>query len=241
MAYFEDFPSLYYTLDNNRTGQIVQDIFRRIVLPEELRSQNILYETYNVQDGDTPEILADRYYDDPGLYWVILITNEILDPRFGWPMEWYRLEKYIERKYPSNVYLNSNVAYGYNIGELVSTSDGSARVVYASGNRLSIIDVSGTFNNGANLTGSVSGFYSNLISSGNVFDNGPEEIKYYAYTNNNTIIDNLTFINGNQLTMEAVSKRIYEIRQNDIRREIKILRPEFVPRVIAEFKRLINL
>ena len=241
MAYFEDFPSLYYTLDNNRTGQIVQDIFRRIVLPEELRSQNILYETYNVQDGDTPEILADRYYDDPGLYWVILITNEILDPRFGWPMEWYRLEKYIERKYPSNVYLNSNVAYGYNIGELVSTSDGSARVVYASGNRLSIIDVSGTFNNGANLTGSVSGFYSNLISSGNVFDNGPEEIKYYAYTNNNTIIDNLTFINGNQLTMEAVSKRIYEIRQNDIRREIKILRPEFVPRVIAEFKRPINL
>ena len=241
MAYFEYFPSLYYTLDNNRSGQIIQDIFRRVTLSDEVKNQNVLYETYQIQDGDTPEILADRFYDDPGLCWLILITNEILDPRFDWPMEWYRLEKYIERKYPSNIYLNSNVAYGYNIGETVSTNSASARVVYASGNRLGVINVSGTFANGANLTGAVSGYYSNLVSSGNVFDDAPEEIHHFEYTGNSVYIDNLTYVNGDQTSMEAVSKRLYEIRQNDVRREIKILRAEFVPTVVAEFRRVVTL
>lgn len=241
MAYFEFFPSLYYTLDNNRSGQIIQDIFRRVVLSDEIRNQNVLYETYDIQDGDTPEILADKFYDDPGLYWIILITNEILDPRFGWPMEWYRLENYIERKYPSNLYLDSNVSYGFNIGETVSTNSGSARVVLGNGNRLAIIDVLGSFNNGANLTGTVSGYYTNLIATGNVFDNGPEEIHHYEYTANNTFIDNLTYENGDQNTMEAVTKRLYEIRQNDAKRQIKILRAEFVPSVVAEFRRVVNL
>lgn len=240
MAYFEAFPALYYTLDDNRTGQIVQDIFRRIVFSDEVKNQNVLYETYQVQDGDTPEILADRFYDDPGLYWVILMVNEILDPRFAWPMDWYRLEKYITRKYPSNLYLSGNVSYGFNIGETVSTNNGSARVVYANGNRLSVINVAGTFSNGANLTGQVSGFYTNLSATGNVYDDGPEEIHHYEYTANGTYIDNLTWENGNQLTMEAVSRRLHEIRQNDVRREIKILRQEFVPRIVAEFRKAVN-
>ena len=220
MAYFEAFPALYYTLNDNRTGQIVQDIFRRIVLSDEVKDQNVLYETYQIQDGDTPEIL---------------------DPRFAWPMDWYRLEKYITRKYPSNLFLSGNVSYGFNIGETVSTNNGSARVIYANGNRLAVINVDGTFSNGANLTGQVSGFYTNLASTGNVYDNGPEEVHHYEYTANGTYIDNLTWENGNQLTMEAVSRRIYEIRQNDIRREIKILRSEFVASVVAEFKRVVNL
>jgi hypothetical protein len=138
------------------------------------------------------------------------------------------------------LYLSGNVSYGFNIGETVSTNNGSARVVYANGNRLSVINVAGTFSNGANLTGQVSGFYTNLSSTGNVYDDGPEEIHHYEYTANGTYIDNLTWENGNQLTMEAVSRRLHEIRQNDVRREIKILRPEFVPRIVAEFRKAVN-
>jgi len=46
--YFENFPTLYYTLDDNRTGQLVQDIFRRIVLSAEVKNNNVLYELYDI-------------------------------------------------------------------------------------------------------------------------------------------------------------------------------------------------
>jgi|688.fasta_scaffold01074_69 hypothetical protein len=241
MAYFEYFPALYYTLDNNKTGQVVQDIFRRIAISEAVKNQNVLYELYSIQDGDTPEILADRFYDDPGLYWVILLCNEILDPRFAWPMDWYRLEKYIERKYPSNLFLAANVSHFFNIGETVSTNDGSARVIHTDGNKLSVINVSGTFAaNGANLTGQVGGAVAVLPFTGTVFENGPEAVHHYEYTANGTYVDSITWNSGNQLNMEAVSNRLYEIRNNDSLRDIRILKPEFVPRFLAEFKKAID-
>jgi hypothetical protein len=242
--YFENFPTLYYTLDNNRTGQLVQDIFRRIVLSAEVKNNNVLYELYDIEDGDTPEILADRFYDDPSLYWIILLTNEIFDPRFGWPMDWYRLNRFIERKYPCNLYLNGNVSVNYYKGETVNTATGSARILAADGNRLSVINIDGSFNNSQTLYGQVSAYSSNLRATGAVFDNTPEQIRYHAYLANSTIIDSLQFEDGNEvgnsLDLESVSNREYEIRQNDAKRSIKILRAEFVSRILDEFKKSVN-
>lgn len=238
--YFENFPVLYYTVDDNKTGQIVQDIFRRVAISEQLLNSTILYELYEVQDGDTPEILADRFYDDPGLFWVILITNNILDPRFGWPMDQLRLEKYIERKYPCNLYVQGNVVVNFNLGEVVSTSSGaSARIIFADGNKLSVINVQGTFNNSETLTGSVSEYSANLISSGTHFENTPEQTAYYAYVANSIVVDSTT-ASQYPAAVEDVSNRINEIRLNDDKRKIKILKSEYVSRLVAEFKRAIN-
>ena len=242
MSYFELFPALYYSLDDNTSGQMVQDIFRRVVLSDEIKNNSVLYETYLIQDGDTPEILAEKLYNDASLGWVILITNEILDPRFQWPMTWYQLEKHTDRKYPSNLYLNSNVSVNFNVGETVvqQTTGSSARIMAKIGNRLSVINVNGSFANGANITGNVSGYYTNLVSTGNVFDNTPEQIAYFAYTGNGTIVDATTYNNSNRQDLEAVTKREQLIRQNDSLREIRILKPEYVNVVIKEFKRQIN-
>ena len=242
MSYFNYFPAIVYSLDNGTSQQLVQDLFRRVTLSEEARNNMVLYEEYHVSDGDSPEIVADRWYNNPELGWVILMTNEILDPRFGWPMTWYQLERHIERKYPSNLYLNANVSVNFNVGEsVVQQSNGSsARILAKIGNRLSVINVNGSFTNGANIAGNVSGYYTNLVSSGNVFDNTPEQIAYFAYTGNGTIVDATTYNNSNRQDLEAVTNRENEIRINDRKRLIRILKPDFVTAVVAEFKRQLN-
>lgn len=239
--YFENFPLLYYTLDDNTTGQVIQDVFRRVVLSSEIRTRNVLYETYDIQDGDTPEMLSDKFYNDPSLYWVILLTNEILDPRFDWPMEWYRLEKYINKKYPSNLYLQANVAANFNKGETVvqSSTGASARILESISNKLLVINSLGNFTNGGNLVGQVSGYYTSLKTSGTVFEDTSEQTHHYEYTGNSVIVDVTTFNSGNQSTMEAVSNRQQTIRENDVKRSIKILKPEFVTRVVEEFRQII--
>ena len=241
MSYFEQFPITLYTLNDGVSVQVVQDIFRRVTLSSEVKDNLVLYETYHVSDGDTPEIVADLWYRDPGLNWVILVTNEILDPRFGWPMTWLQLERHIERKYPSNLYLNANVSVNFNVGEtVVQQSNGaSARILAKIGNRLSVINVNGTFTNGANISGNVSGYYTNLVSSGNVFDNTPEQIAYFAYSGNGTIVDATTYNNSNRQDLEAVTNRENEIRINDEKRIIRVLKPEYIQAVLTEFRRQI--
>lgn len=266
--YFENFPGLYYTLDNNKTGQLVQDIFLRINLSEEIKNNNVLYETYNIRDGDTPEIVADIFYNNPGLYWIVLMSNDILDPRFQWPLDWHRLEKYIDKKYPCNLYLQSNVAYNFNLGEIISGASGSARVIDKEGNRISVVQIEGFFSETETIIGEVTQYSATLVEN-DAFENTPEKIKQYEYSGNAVVVDAYTYrgedefllalntqtgstgtrygnrrwtkiVGGSGSDIVPITFREYEIRYNDQKREIKILQPQYVARLVQEFKNKIS-
>ena len=54
---------------------------------------------YDVLDGERPEMVADRFYGDPQLFWLILHINDIIDPRFDWPLSNEDLMEYVIGKY----------------------------------------------------------------------------------------------------------------------------------------------
>lgn len=79
---------------------------RASLMPEFLKSPSLYY-TYTVQDGDTPEIIAAKYYGDSYRYWIVLFTNQMLDPQWNWPLNRNAFENYMAKKYynvnPHNV------------------------------------------------------------------------------------------------------------------------------------------
>jgi hypothetical protein len=97
--FFDKFPLLAYTLDDSRTIQTVPDILRRAVLSDELKNNSSYFDQYDIKDGETPEIVADYWYGDSNLHWVILIANDIIDPRFDWPMSYNNLVEFVKGKY----------------------------------------------------------------------------------------------------------------------------------------------
>ena len=97
--YFSKFPYIIYSLDENKTRFIIRDFFRRIKADRVGISSDTAYYDYFIRDGDTPEILADKIYDNTQFHWVILIANEIIDPRWDWPLPENILYKYIVDKY----------------------------------------------------------------------------------------------------------------------------------------------
>lgn len=115
-SYFESFPKLLYSQNNNRDFNIVPDVLRRAVV-EKIASLNASYfDQYDVGEGETPETVADKFYDDPTLHWVILHVNEILDPRFEWPLSETQLQEYALAKYGSIDAINEvHHVEGYNI------------------------------------------------------------------------------------------------------------------------------
>ena len=97
--YFEKFPYDAYSLDDLSSVQLIKDIFRRVTITEEVKNNSSIFDQYDVKEGETPERLADKFYGDPNYHWVILHVNEIVDPRFNWPLTTYQLEQYTGSKY----------------------------------------------------------------------------------------------------------------------------------------------
>ena len=101
MQYFSALPKVIVT-DNNRVSRIMTNLMARTsVLPAVLQNPLLFY-TYDIQEGDTPEIIADKYYSDSYRYWVVLYVNQIMDPQWDWPLSGSQLQKYIEDKYGYN-------------------------------------------------------------------------------------------------------------------------------------------
>ena len=51
----------------------------------------MLFDKYDVKEGEKPEDVAFKWFGDPELHWVILMTNNVTDRYYGWPMNQYSL------------------------------------------------------------------------------------------------------------------------------------------------------
>lgn len=101
--FFDIFPKTYYDLDGTFSGNydLATNIFVRIGILNTLKNNVSVFYPYLVQDGDTPEIIADKYYGAPDYHWVVLYMNDIVDPNYDWPLSYKKFENYINGKYGS--------------------------------------------------------------------------------------------------------------------------------------------
>jgi hypothetical protein len=97
--YFKSFPLTMYSLDDLKTAQAIPDITRRVGFIQEFISNNSNYDLYDIKDGETPEIISDIFYGTTLFHWIILHANDIVDPRFEWPLSQENLKNYCIQKY----------------------------------------------------------------------------------------------------------------------------------------------
>lgn len=100
--YFNYFPSTFYKKDDTAELQAVTNITSRVNILDDIRFNSNYYDEYSINDGDTPEILAHRFYKDPEKHWVILMMNDIVDAQYDWPLKEASLMIYINDKYTAN-------------------------------------------------------------------------------------------------------------------------------------------
>ena len=97
MEYFEYFPYLIWA--ENGKEFFAQDITIRIILDEmSIKDKTIFYD-YRIEDSDTLESIADKFYGDYRLAWIILIVNKLFDVEFDIPMSPQIFKEYIDDKY----------------------------------------------------------------------------------------------------------------------------------------------
>ena len=100
--YFANFPLIVYDSIGNGNFKIVTNLLKRVAMRTKVRTNTLLYDTYDVKEGETPEMIADKLYDDSELHWVILFVNNITDRYHQWPMNFGQFNTFIANKY-SNI------------------------------------------------------------------------------------------------------------------------------------------
>jgi hypothetical protein len=212
--FFKYFPTTIYSLDTeNSSLDIITNLTFKFKFNDTFKENSVVYYDYIVPDGETPETLADKFYNSSEKHWIILILNNIVNPLFDWPMSYTNLNKYINSKYSANNYADTA---NTSIDGLTWAQSNTKE--YFVNERKTIL-TTGEYSE--ELTILTSADYANTS----------------ALTSNN-----YTLGDGTQIEIKRTrgTKKYYEyeIENNENKRRIKLLKTEFVPLLEKEFKEL---
>jgi hypothetical protein len=118
MKYFETLPKIVETQNNISTVK-TNLMARSSVIPTLLSNPAVFYQ-YDIQDDDTPEIIAFKYYGNVYNYWIVLFTNQILNPQWDWPLKSGVFTDYLNDKYP-NIDIYATLDH---YEKIITTTDG---------------------------------------------------------------------------------------------------------------------
>ena len=90
---------MVYDVKNNGNFKLLPDIIRRVKQRNAIKSGQFIFDTYDVKNGEKPEDIAYKWFGDAQLHWVILMTNNVTDRYYGWPMNDAQFEEFIADKY----------------------------------------------------------------------------------------------------------------------------------------------
>lgn len=215
--YFNYFPKTLYTANNKTSGlDTVTNIIARFGFESKLKENSSAFYKYSIQESDTPEIIAGKYYENPERHWIVLLFNDIIDPQYDWPMQYQTFIDYVDNKYSANNYADtantsvSGLSWAMNVNNVQAYYKTVTRTS-ADGTTISE-QITVDANTWANVA---------------------------ATTTNFTLQDGTTITE--KVTKSKQSYYEYEQLANEAKREIKLLKKDFVPEVEKEFKKIIKI
>ena len=192
MGYFRELPNLLYQsfLPDKRSSldyTEVKNLFRRTKLRDDLQNVFTIFDKYEIPDGFRPENVAEDFYGNDELDWVVLTTAGIVNVRNEWPLNNRDIFNYSFEKYGDNL----NTTRFFETKEIKNSS------------------------------GSI------ILEKGKVVDSD----FVFKYYDTNGIVE----VKGTNVRT-GVSNYDYEVRLNEEKRSIFVLKPEYLQQFLRDFR-----
>jgi len=78
---------------------IAKNFFRRYKVNEDAFSYSVIFKKYSLKDGERLDTLANKAYGNPFYDWIIVLTNNMINPLFDVPLSENDLRKFCEKQY----------------------------------------------------------------------------------------------------------------------------------------------
>jgi hypothetical protein len=195
--YFRNIPDIQYDTKpiqypfSESDFVLAKNFFRRYQVNPDIFSYAVYFKKYAIQDGERLDSIAEKAYSDPFMDWVIILTNNMINPLFSIPLSEYELRKHIESNYDDPY----SEIHHY---ETVEVKNSQGTIVLKEG---LIVDET---------------FY----------------LTPFKYWNGTSVIQ----VAGNQISY-PVNVFDYESAENEKKREIYLLKPQYIEPFITDFKK----
>jgi len=212
--YFNYFPKIVYSANNNTAGlDTVTSITSRFNFTDNFKLNSSIFYTYDVQESDTPEIIAGKFYKNPERHWIVLMFNDIVDPQYDWPLKSSDLINFIDKKYTANGAANTTVQTGLAWAMSINNVQAYYKVV--------------TKTNQDNID-----FIEKIQVDANTYANVAATTQSFTLNSGDIITQ--------KIAKEKQTYYDYEVSENENKRTIKLIKPEFISAIEKEFKRVIK-
>lgn len=212
--YFNYFPKVGYSIEKPNKYDYVTSLVSRFGIEDQLKENSAVFYTYQVRDGETPEIIASKVYGSSERHWIILMMNNVVDAQYDWPLSYSAFNEYVKSKYSTPEYADtantgiSGLTWAQNVGNVHSY--------------YKVITKTTSSNTNVEKYEVDSNTYSTIVN-----------------TSNNYVLQDGTSININ-VTKETKSYYNYEMDLNEEKRKIKILKNDFVPGLENELSQVFS-
>jgi len=266
--FFKNFPEIPYKLSDDRIV-IIKDFFRKSRLDASVEDTLINYTYYEIQEGERPDVVASKLYGNGDLHWTFFIVNDFSNYN-EWYKSHEVFENYMTEKYNGQYLISSlstdivSSSSKFLLGEQITTHytqlesiktqlqntnltddqildlESQREVILASRKVGHVIQVDPLFNR-VGVVGNqkfatsdvVTGVKSTKSFTVSSVANRQDGIVHYKNSNG---VKKYTSESG----YEPVTFYDEELALNEKKRLIKIIRPEYIKKVVAEFEKVMK-
>lgn len=227
MDYFTHIPTVAYPSLTDGVGEntaiLLTNILTRSAFLQEIVTNTALFYDYQVKDGETAEIIADKLYGDVSRAWIVLLFNQLNNPFYDFPLTMEQLHSMITTKYGQTIEQSQTTIHHY--------EERVTRTIYFNGMPESFSEK--TYTISAQQQNSTTGLAEDRPMLPSIADTS---LSGGSHTEN--------FGSGVTVTTSyeysAISNYTYELNENEKRRSIKLLDAAYVGNVESEMRRLMR-
>lgn len=217
MSYFRELPDILYQSNllektSSREYIAVKNLFRKVKIQDWVEDIVNFFDDYTILDGQRPDNLAEVMYGSSDLDWVVILTSGITNIKDQWPLTNHNLYLYAQEKYGNDL----NAVHHH---ETLEVRDNRGRLILPSGQK-----VDADFKIKTPFDASSDKFY---ITNSDFGGGGDGSTKYQG-------------INQEISPVTAVSNYEYETLKNELKRDIKLMKPRYLQLFLQNMRTLMN-
>jgi len=248
MSYFEFFPDTQYRFGDEATPDTFENIAIYADVVDQIKDNIAFYYDYTIEEFERADQLSTKLYGTPIYHWTFYLLNDHIRER-GWPLNNREVFTYIEKNYPDiTITTRDNLADKFRVGQTVTgnTSGATGLIVRRriDMGQMILKNVSGTFIAGETLSSLTIEDRPlkplNTVETLQIVSTSEEYLsaRHYVNGDNERVTIDPTVGPGALLT--EITYLDYLLEQNDELKQIRVIKPSSINRVVNAFSEAVR-
>ena len=245
MAYFKDFPQTAYSFGSNELPVAFTNIGTYVDIVDQVKDEISAYRYYYIQEGDRPDLLAHKLYQDQSFYWTFFLLNDNLRES-GWPLTEKSLVTKVGKDHPNFVIsTRDNLSGIFTLGQtVVGSQSGVTGTVSFRNLDLGQLFIENIQFGESEASGSPRFFNDEVVTS--QVGNDVQSISLFSAIDEPNSIDHFLDGDGRRADINPYAEpaadltpgtKLEKYREvNDNLKRIKVMTPEVVTQVASKFQ-----